>query len=170
MKNFKNEYFKLNRAKVVLIGIAISIPRILTTFMYGGIGKGQLDNETNPMMTHIHPELSITTDDKPLTIPAGIGIISSLWNNHTLDIYGMQEMPEMSMSGMAPLHTHDDSGTIHLETSVNRNYTLDEFFEIWGLDIDEKTVNASVNDIPVADYNSIILEDGQKIVLEIRSN
>ena len=30
-----------------------------------------------------------------------------------------------------PLHTHDVSGTIHVETAVNRNYTVGDFFLIW---------------------------------------
>jgi hypothetical protein len=31
-----------------------------------------------------------------------------------------------------PLHTHDASGTIHVETDVNQNYTIGDFFLIWG--------------------------------------
>jgi len=31
-----------------------------------------------------------------------------------------------------PLHTHDDTGTIHVETDVNQNYTIADFFLIWG--------------------------------------
>jgi len=31
-----------------------------------------------------------------------------------------------------PLHTHDISGTIHVETDVNQNYTIADFFLIWG--------------------------------------
>jgi hypothetical protein len=76
------------------------------------------------MVLHIHPKLGITFDGQPLTVPSQIGIDQSLWKNHSLDQYGMQ--------GMAPLHTHDASGTIHVESNANRNYTLDEFLNIWG--------------------------------------
>lgn len=48
----------------------------------------------------------------------------------------MQAMFDMEMPGKAPLHTHDDSGTIHVESSTNRNYRLGEFFKVWGLDLD----------------------------------
>src|SRR2546426_10179788 len=58
-------------------------------------------------MFHIHPVLRITINGQPVTIPANIGIDSALWNDHSLDADGM-------MSGMAPLHTHDTSGTIHV--------------------------------------------------------
>src|SRR5713101_2875179 len=70
------------------------------------------------MVLHIHPQLGITFDGQPLTVPSQIGIDQSLWKDHSLDQYGM--------SGMAPLHTHDASGTIHLESNANRNYTLGE--------------------------------------------
>src|SRR5207253_11291275 len=30
-----------------------------------------------------------------------------------------------------PLHTHDDSGLIHMESLVVRNFTLQDFFAIW---------------------------------------
>ena len=70
-----------------------------------------------------------------VTIPKCIGINSSLYNDHSLDKYGMQEM--------APLHTHDASGIIHVESSVKRNYTLGEFLNTWGgLDLNGKTVTA----------------------------
>jgi hypothetical protein len=29
------------------------------------------------------------------------------------------------------LHTHDDSGIIHIESPVNRDYTLGQFFDVW---------------------------------------
>ncbi len=31
-----------------------------------------------------------------------------------------------------PLHTHDASGTIHVETDENRDYVLGDFFFVWG--------------------------------------
>ena len=34
---------------------------------------------------------------------------------------------------MAALHTHDDSGTIHVESPVVRDYNLGEFFDVWGV-------------------------------------
>ncbi len=37
-----------------------------------------------------------------------------------------------------PLHTHDTTGTIHVETDQNQDYKLGDFFLIWG-----KTFNSS---------------------------
>ena len=88
-------------------------------------------------------------------------------NYHSLDKYGMQAMPEMGMSSMAPLHTHDDSGIIHVESSINRNYTLGEFLEVWGLKVDDKIVKATVDNKSITNFENIALRDGEKITLDI---
>ena len=72
------------------------------------------------MALHMHPQLSVALDGQPLTVPSQIGIDQSLWKDHSLDQYGLQ--------GLAPLPIpHDASGTIHVESNVNRNYTLVNF-------------------------------------------
>lgn len=164
---------KLKQKQIVLIGILIAIPLILGAYVYGGgvgIDIGQSKAQTDPMMIHIHPELSIIMDSKPFSVPSNIGIDSALWRDNSLDEYGMQSMPEMGMSGMAPLHTHDDSGTIHLESSLSRDYTLGEFFKIWGLNLQGKTIKATVDGKPITDFENIGLEDGKKIALDIKSS
>lgn len=60
---------------------------------------------------HIHPELSIYIKDAPQTIPANIGITPNC---------------------MGPVHTHDESGTIHLEFPTLVDVPLKEFFKAWG--------------------------------------
>lgn len=167
----KTRRFNLKQKQIVLIGITITISLILSAYVYGGggIGIGQSGAQTDPIITHIHPELSITMDNKSMSVPSKIGIDPSLWNDNSLDKYGMQAMPEMGMSGMAPLHTHDDSGIIHVESSINRDYTIGEFFKVWGLDLENKVVKATVDGKPVTDYKSIILKDGEKITLDIQS-
>jgi hypothetical protein len=112
------------------------------------------------MVLHIHPQLSITFDGQPLTVPSQIGIDQSLWKDRSLAQYGMQ--------GMSPLHTHDASGLIHVESNVNRNYTLGQFLNIWGgLDTSGKSVRATVDGKPVSDYKDIILKDGEQIHLDV---
>ena len=90
-------------------------------------------------------------------MPEQIGIDPSLWNDHALDKFGMQSMPEMNMSAMAPIHTHDDSGVVHVESTVNRNYTLGQFLNIWGLDLNGKTVKMTTDGKPLADFKSTFL-------------
>ncbi len=82
----------------------------------------------------------------------------------------MQAMPEMSMAGMAPLHTHDDTGIIHVESTIDRNYTLGEFLSIWGnLDVDNRVVNMTIDGKPDSNgnYTNPVLRDGEQINLDL---
>jgi hypothetical protein len=113
------------------------------------------------MVLHIHPKLNVTANGIPMIIPQNVGIDQPLWKDHSLDRYGMQ--------GMAPLHTHDTSGTIHVESNTNRPYTLGQFLDIWaGLNLNGKTVSATVDGKSVSDYRNILLKDGEQISLDIR--
>jgi hypothetical protein len=62
---------------------------------------------------HIHQHLDLFVDGRPVTVPALIGIDPSV--------------------GFAPLHTHDASGVIHVESPTVRSYTLGQFFAVWGV-------------------------------------
>ncbi len=83
----------------------------------------------NAYMMDIHSNLTIILDNKPAVIPSQIGIDNSLWKGHNLDKYGTPGMPMPGgpMPVMAPLHTHDNLGLIHIESQINRDYTLNEF-------------------------------------------
>ncbi|HVE37255.1 MAG TPA: hypothetical protein VNA18_03585 [Nitrososphaeraceae archaeon] len=123
----------------------------------------------NKMLMHNHVSLNVTIDGKPIIVPSSIGITqtgifadSSLFADHSLDKYGME--------GMSPLHTHDSSGLIHVESNTVRNYFLGEFLDIWkGLNVDGKNVIGSVDSKPVSDFRNIPLSDRAKIVLDITS-
>src|SRR2546427_2032541 len=70
---------------------------------------------TEPATFHIHPYLRIVINGQDITIPAAIGI-----NN-----------PGGANSCFEPVHTHDTSGIIHVESLTSVNYTLSDFFTIW---------------------------------------
>ncbi|MGH9975005.1 MAG: hypothetical protein ACRD8Z_04105 [Nitrososphaeraceae archaeon] len=132
-------------------------------------GKSVNDYNNHILKEDNKNHLEVIIDGQSIQVPARIGIDPSLWKYHNLDKYGMQSM-NMVMSGMAPLHTHDDSGTIHIETSVNRNYTLGEFLKIWGIDLDGKTVKASVDGKAITDLENQILKDAEGIIFDIETN
>lgn len=72
---------------------------------------------------HIHAHLAIYASGVAQTLPAGIGIP------------GPQEIQNGFVLGgkcLYWLHTHDTSGIIHIESPVERVYTLGQFFDIWG--------------------------------------
>ena len=119
------------------------------------------ENENNLLM-HTHQHLTVTQDGNPMVVPANIGIDPKLHSDDSLDIYGPQK---------SPLHTHTDTGTIHVESKIITNYTLGEFLDIWGMELDNKVVKAVINSKSVSDYDSHVLKDGDNINLIIcRSN
>ena len=71
------------------------------------------------------------------------------------------------MSGMAPIHTHDSSDVIHVESNANRNYTFDQFLDIWRLDLNDKAIQVSVNGKPLNKL-SYVLKDSDDIVMEVK--
>jgi hypothetical protein len=98
-------------ALAIGIGIAVSSSKIILS----GASSSSIDNiQCNSMEQaafHIHTHLDIFINGQNYTIPPQIGIIPGkcfYW-----------------------LHAHDDSGIIHIESPVTRNFTLGQFFDIW---------------------------------------
>jgi hypothetical protein len=65
---------------------------------------------------HIHSHLDVFVDGKAVTVPAEIGI----------DLVKQQ---------ISPLHTHDTSGVVHIESPVKTDFTLGEFMTEWNVPI-----------------------------------
>jgi hypothetical protein len=150
---------------IAVAAIAAIVAGIVIAAASGAIQppKAPTMGNNKPMVMHIHPKLSLYVDGQQTQIPANIGIDKSLWNDHSLDSYGMQ--------GMAPLHTHDTSGTVHVESNEQREYTLGQFLDIWGILSNSKYAGKEVKVIadgnPVSDYRNLVLKDGQEIRLEV---
>jgi hypothetical protein len=76
---------------------------------------------------HIHAHVAIYANGQPLTVPYGIGI-GKPWQ--------VQQSTEgpfvVSGSCFYWLHTHTEDGIIHIESPVQRTFTLGDFFAIWG--------------------------------------
>jgi hypothetical protein len=165
-----NNYFPLiyRRKKVILDSIQIPIT-LIAVVVFGFSIVMETSAIANNMLMHNHVSLNVTIDGKPIIVPSSIGIKQtgifadpSLFADHSLDKYGME--------GMSPLHTHDSSGLIHVESNTVRNYFLGEFLDIWkGLNIDGKNVIASVDSKPLSDFRNIPLNDKSKIFLDITS-
>ena len=72
-----------------------------------------------PGYYHIHSHLSIFISGKNYTIPPLIGITENCfyW-----------------------LHTHDDTGIIHIESPIKRNSTVGNLFDIWNKKFDNSQI------------------------------
>ena len=116
-------------------------------------------NTTEYAVFHIHAHLDIFIDGKPISVPSQIGI-----NTDAGCLYW--------------LHTHDDSGVIHIESPLEREFTLGNFFDIWGEsfnnthlfdgEVTNNTLSVYVNGNKVPtdmDYRSINLNAHDEIVI-----
>lgn len=63
---------------------------------------------------HTHQHLDLFLNGRNMPIPADIGI------NEGENI-------------ISPLHTHDGTGIIHVESPTVRKFTLGQFFDVWGV-------------------------------------
>lgn len=113
---------------------------------------------------HVHAHLTLVDHGRIVAVPIGIGIVH----------HGSDE------SCVYWIHTHDDSGLIHIEAPKNGHYRLGSLFHIWGVAlsrtqiwqsrgyvtafVDGKRWNNDPNDIALTRHARIVLETGQPIL------
>jgi len=132
---------------------------------WGGVG-GSPYNSTTPvtemciehssLVGHIHAHLNVTILGNPQPIGANIGIAPGC---------------------MRPLHTHDGSGWIHIESPVPHVFTLGDFFTVWGQPFSSTeilsyqsdsthVVTMSVNGTPSQQFRALTLTDQMYIDIQ----
>jgi len=72
---------------------------------------------------HTHQHLDILVHGKPVTIPANMGISSA---------------PKF----ISPLHTHDATGVVHVESPTIETFTLGQFFDVWSVRLTSRCLGA----------------------------
>lgn len=104
---------------------------------------------------HIHPVLQIVIDNQPVAIPTNIGVEPTC---------------------MRALHTHDETGKIHVEYPEPFEFKLGAFFENWGQTFNQQQImdkkvddthqiTMTVDGQPNTDFENLILKDAQQIVI-----
>jgi hypothetical protein len=78
------------------------------------------------VLFHIHAHLTIFVDGKQRLIPYGIGIAPPLQGQNTTVGPFVTDGNCFSW-----LHTHTNDGIIHIESPIQRTYTLGNFFDVW---------------------------------------
>src|SRR5438270_13984306 len=109
---------------------------------------------------HIHPHLDLYVNGRKALIPANVGIDASMWKSHTYNAF-------MGDMGAAAIHTHDSSGILHVESSVTRNYTLGDFFNIWGMNLKGDKMHLSSDGHALPGCKRHVLHDGEQLRLDI---
>jgi hypothetical protein len=79
---------------------------------------GLVSNPMEGAVQHFHAHLDILVDGQPVKVPANLGI-------------------DQHRRLIAELHTHDDSGILHVESgSSTLTFTLGQLFTEWGVRLD----------------------------------
>ena len=103
---------------------------------------------------HYHLQLNITIIEERIEIPINIGF---------------EKDSEGKTIFLHPIHTYDNSGRIHVETTKNATAELGFFFDIWGKEFTEdKILNyTSDNEHSIEIYmNGNKIETYEKTILE----
>jgi hypothetical protein len=88
--------------------------------------NGIKSNDHEQVLFHIHAHLAIYVNGKQKLIPYGVGIVPPYQLQQT------QDGPFVAGgSAFYWLHTHDETGVIHMEAPVQRKFTLGDFFAEW---------------------------------------
>ncbi|MSU60594.1 MAG: hypothetical protein EXS52_01610 [Candidatus Staskawiczbacteria bacterium] len=104
---------------------------------------------------HIHPNLQIIINGQPQEIPVDIGIVDGCMN---------------------ALHTHDNTGKMHVESPEKRDFQLSDFFAVWNKAytkdqvLDYKAdathvIRQTVNGKETQDFENTVLYDEDQIVI-----
>lgn len=104
---------------VLLAALALAMPPQTagSQSLFSGLAIDGVRCEANEgAAEHIHAHLQLFDRAKPEPVPAGVGI-------------------PPGAGCLYWLHTHRTDGIIHIESPVNRTFTLGQFFDIWDVDL-----------------------------------
>jgi hypothetical protein len=92
---------------------------------YSGLLNRIVGNHFPPYGTgyHVHAVLRIYVEGKEVEVPSQIGI-------------------DQQESYLAPLHTHDNSGIIHMEATEPYPFKLSQFLTVWGVKFTDSQLGA----------------------------
>lgn len=112
---------------------------------------------------HIHARLTIFVNGRPRSVPAGVGIAN----------------PQISTTPQGPfveggtcltwLHTHTSDGIVHIESPVQRTYTLGDFFDIWGQPLSRTRVGPAQGPVTVLVDGRVWTGDPRAVPLDAHS-
>jgi hypothetical protein len=106
----------------VLPGQAVTLPAPTGTSVATAVQSAGLQVLGQEMLQyHIHAHLQVVNDGAAITVPANIGIEPGV--------------------GLSPLHTHDDSGVIHIESEKQADFTLGQVFKEWNVTLSSSCVS-----------------------------
>lgn len=139
----------------------------------GSTVNGVQCNGSEQTVYHIHAHLAVYVNGAQRTVPYGIGIPGGAATQQPAG------GPYVSTGTCFYwLHTHDQSGVIHIESPVQKLYTLGDFFGVWGQPLTAGQAGAAKGTLTVyvdgtryaGDPASITLTAHKLIQLDIGKN
>jgi hypothetical protein len=136
--------------------------------------------KSEQLFFHVHAHLDVFVDGKPVVVPAGIGIggdpNARVGTQQGQQVAGLAG--ECSRPCISPLHTHDESGVLHVENDKERQITLGQLFTEWGLRFSDQCVGGycapdKAHKVYVegtefsGDASTIVLRDREEIAVVI---
>ena len=131
-------------------------------------------NSNEQIAFHIHAHLAIFINGTQKLVPYGVGIVPP----YQLEGSGSSAFVDGG-SKFYWLHTHDETGVIHIESPKQTTYTLGQFFDEWGQQLGPNQIGSSTGkvtaylngkvftgnprDIPLNAHNLIQLEIGKNV-------
>lgn len=121
-------------------------------------------NSSEQTVFHIHTHLTIFVNGQPRQVPAGIGIPNA-------QAQQTQAGPFISSgSCFYWLHTHAADGIIHIESPVQRTYTLGEFFNEWGQPLGTDQVGPAHGNVTVIVNGQVFKGNPRDVALGSHEN
>lgn len=95
---------------------------------------------------HIHASLAVTVSGIPVTVPEGIGMVTT---------------PSGNVTGLSALHTHDRSGRLHVEAAnAADEFDLGQVFTQWGPRVSTGCIGTVCNG-PTGEWGAYV--NGQRV-------
>jgi hypothetical protein len=132
MSNKTKKWIIIDTGSLIMIFIGLTIAWIIDPSMNSSLLASASSTSSEPtasgiscdsmehFIMHIHAHLDIFINGNPYQVPSQIGIVPNQC------IYW--------------LHTHDDTGIIHIESPEKKDFTLGEFFDVWRQKFDNSQI------------------------------
>lgn len=100
---------------------------------------------------HYHAKLKVVVHGDQVPVPGGLGINQG----------DNGQPPAHGEPGIAPLHTHEADGVLHVEAARDDTFTLGQVFILWGVLLEPGRVGAYSADHGKK-HQVVVLVDGEK--------
>jgi hypothetical protein len=105
-----------------------------------------LPDHGDTLAMHEHANVQVYVRGQQVTVPVNIGI-------------------DQTTGAVESIHTHSDDGVVHIESSTVAEFTLGDFFDIWGVRFSQTCLGADCND---GDATVRVFKDGQEVTGPLR--